>query len=234
MWRKVVPPLTERFSVYVLDLVGYGDSERRDGQDMSVAAQSRALAELLDLWELRRPALIGHDIGGSIVLRAHLVERHPASRIALVDAAVLLPWNTPATMHVKEHLEAYKTMPAHFYEEVVSAHLRTALHREPSEKILGNYLGPWTGSDGQAAYFRKIEQWRDDDMSFLESRLAEIDVPTLVLWGAEDRWLSLTTGERLASLIPGARFAAVPEAGHFAMEDAPEAVAAELGRFLSD
>jgi pimeloyl-ACP methyl ester carboxylesterase len=233
MWRKVVPLLSERFSVHVFDLVGYGDSERREGQDMSVAAQSRALAELLDRWELERPALVGHDIGGSVVLRAHLVEGHPAGKIALVDAAVLLPWNTPPTVHIKEHLEAYKTMPAHFYEQVVSAHLRTALHREASEEVMAEYLRPWRGAAGQAAYFRKIEQWRDEDMSFLEERLAEIDVPTLVLWGAEDGWLPQATGERLASLIPRARFVAVPQAGHFAMEDAPADIAAELGRFLA-
>jgi pimeloyl-ACP methyl ester carboxylesterase len=229
----VVPPLTERFTVHVLDLIGYGDSERRDHQDMSVAAQSRALAELLDVWELERPGLVGHDIGGSVVLRAHLVEDHPAGRIALVDAAVLLPWNTPATVHIGKHLDAYRTMPGHIYEGVVSAHLRTALHREPSAEVLASYVEPWRGEAGQAAYFRKIEQWRDEDMSILEPCLAEIDVPTLVLWGAEDCWLEPETGKRLASLIPDAHFALVPDAGHFAMEDAPGAVAAELGRFLS-
>ena len=233
VWRRVVPRLAERFSVYLLDLVGYGDSERRDGQDMSVGAQSRALAELLDLWELERPALVGHDIGGAVVLRAHLVEGRPAGRIALVDAAVLLPWNTPATMHMKAHLDAYRTMPAHIYERVVAGHLATAVHRGLQPDVLDAYLSPWRGRAGQAAYFRKIEQWRDDDMSVLEPLFETLDVPVLVLWGAEDRWLAPETGERLAARIPGAKLTVVPGAGHFAMEDAPEEVAGELDRFLA-
>jgi pimeloyl-ACP methyl ester carboxylesterase len=234
VWRRVVPSLAERFSVYLLDLVGYGASEQREGQDMSVAAQSRALAELLGLWALKRPALVGHDIGGAVVLRAHLVEGHPASRLALVDAAVLLPWNTPATVHMKEHLEAYRTMPAHIYERVVSAHLATAAHRPLEPETLDAYLQPWRGDEGQAAYFRKIEQWRDEDMAVLTPLLGTIDVPVLVLWGSEDAWLSPETGERLAAAIPGARLELVARAGHFAMEDEPAAVAEKLEAFLSD
>jgi pimeloyl-ACP methyl ester carboxylesterase len=233
VWHRVVPSLAERFSVYLLDLIGYGDSEQVDGQDMSVAAQSRALAELLDLWALERPALVGHDVGGSVVLRAHLVDGHRASRLALVDAAVLLPWNTPATQHMKEHLEAYRTMPAHIYERVVSAHLATAVHRPLEPETLGAYLRPWRGPGGQAAYFRKIEQWRDHDMAVLPPLLPTIDVPVLVLWGAEDAWLSVETGERLSDAIPGSRLEQVARAGHFVMEDEPAAVAEKLAAFLS-
>jgi pimeloyl-ACP methyl ester carboxylesterase len=42
IWRGVAPALAERFSVYVFDLLGYGDSEPR-GDDVSIAAQARAL-----------------------------------------------------------------------------------------------------------------------------------------------------------------------------------------------
>ena len=200
---------------------------------MSVAAQSRMLAQLLDLWGLERPALVGHDVGASIVLRAHLVDGHPASRLALIDAAVLLPWNTPATVHMRKHLEAYRTMPAHIYERVVSAHLATAVKRPLEPETLDAYLRPWRGQKGQAAYFRKIEQWRDEDMAVLAPLLSTIDVPVLVLWGSADAWLPTETGERLAAAIPGARLELVEGAGHFAMEDEPSVVAEKLAAFLS-
>jgi pimeloyl-ACP methyl ester carboxylesterase len=232
VWRGVARRLGERFSVYLLDLLGYGDSGRRDGQDMSVAAQGRALAELLELWGLEAPALVGHDVGASVLLRAHLLEGRPASRIALVDAAVLLPWNTPTTVHMKEHLDAYRTMPPHLYERVVAGHLATAVRRPLPDAVLAAYLRPWLGPAGQAAYFRKIEQWRDQDMAALEPLLGAVSVPALVLWGAEDAWLSPAVGARLAAAIPEARFVLVSGAGHFAMEDEPAAVADELLAFL--
>jgi pimeloyl-ACP methyl ester carboxylesterase len=232
LWRNVVPPLADRFAVHVVDLVGYGDSPRRDGQDMSITAQGRALARLLEEWALDEPALVGHDIGGAAVLRAHLVEGRPVSRIVLLDAVAVNPWNTPTTMHIREHLAAYRTMPPHIYEEVVRAHLRTAVHRPMDDATLAAYLAPWQGEAGQAAYFRKIAQWTDDDVGAVERLLPTLRVQVRVVWGAEDGWLDRAVARRLCERIPGAELRLVPEAGHFAPEDAPDAVARELLDFL--
>jgi pimeloyl-ACP methyl ester carboxylesterase len=229
-----VPPLAEGFSVFVLDLLGYGDSERRRHQDMSIAAQGKALAELLEAWQVERPGLVGHDIGGATVLRAHLVEGATPRALALVDAVALNPWNTPTTQHIRAHLDVYATMPEHIYEEVVKAHLRTAVHRPLDAETLAAYLAPWQGEDGQAAYFRKIAQWTDDDVGVLEPLFPKLDVPVRILWGEHDGWLDRAVAERLEALIPGAELRLIPGAGHFAPEDAPVAVADELLDFFAD
>jgi pimeloyl-ACP methyl ester carboxylesterase len=233
LWRKVAPALAERFSVYVLDLLGYGDSERREDQDISITSQGRVLAHLLERWSLEAPGLVGHDIGAATVLRAHLVEGRAARRIALVDAVALNPWNTSTTMHIRAHLDAYRTMPMHIYEEVVKAHLRTAVHRPLNDEALAAYLAPWQGEDGQAAYFRKIAQWTDEDVGALEPLLPTVRVPVRILWGEDDRWLDRSVAERLQALIPGAELRLIPDAGHFAPEDAPAAVARELLEFFA-
>ena len=232
VWRNVAPVLAERFSVYLLDLLGYGDSERREDQDISITAQGRLLAELLDRWGLKAPGLVGHDIGGATVLRAHLVEGRAASRIALVDAVALNPWNTPTTVHIRAHLDAYRTMPMHIYEEVVKAHLRTAVHRPLDQEALAAYLAPWQGEEGQAAYFRKIAQWTDDDVGALEPLLPTLRVPVRILWGEDDRWLDRSVAERLRALTRDADLRLIPHAGHFSPEDAPVAVARELREFF--
>ena len=232
LWRNVVPSLAKDFSVYTYDLLGYGDSEKREAQDVSIANQGRLLVELLDVWQLASPAIVGHDIGGAIVLRSHLVERHPFSRIALVDAVVFNPWLTATTRHIRSHLGAYQTMPAHIYAEVVSAHLRTTVFRGLDAETVGAYLQPWLGPEGQAAYFRKIAQVNEADTAVLEPLLQTVAVPTLILWGEKDAWLSPALGGRLQQSIPGSRLRLIPDAGHFSMEDAPEAIASELSDFL--
>jgi pimeloyl-ACP methyl ester carboxylesterase len=231
LWRKVVPLLAEHASVHVIDLLGYGDSERALDQDMSITAQGRALAQLLAQLGLERPVLVGHDIGGATVLRAHLVEGRAAGAIVLVDAVALNPWNTPTTLHIRQHLDAYRTMPSHIYEEVVKAHLRTAVFRPLDDGALAAYLAPWQGEDGQAAYFRKIAQWTDDDVGALEERLPGIAVPTLVIWGEEDRWLHLSVARSLQARIAGSCLRTIAAAGHFSPEDAPVEVAAEILAF---
>jgi pimeloyl-ACP methyl ester carboxylesterase len=232
LWRGVAPRLASRFTVYVLDLLGYGASERRAGQDMSISAQGRMLGELLERWELAAPGLIGHDIGGATVLRAHLIEGRPARGIVLLDAVALNPWNTPTTRHIRAHLEAYRSMPAHIYEEVVKAHLRTAVYRPLAPEVLAAYLAPWQGEAGQAAYFRKIEQWTDDDVGALEALLPTLEVPVRLVWGEHDGWLDRQVALRLQRFVPDAELRLVPGAGHFAPEDEPDAVAREIADFF--
>jgi pimeloyl-ACP methyl ester carboxylesterase len=60
----------------------------------------------------------------------------------------------------------------------------------------------------------------------------DIDIPVLVMWGEQDAWLPLETGKRLGRIIPNAQFEAIPNAGHFSPEDAPEFVAKHIGEFL--
>jgi pimeloyl-ACP methyl ester carboxylesterase len=80
VWRKVVPALAETNTVYAFDLPGYGSSEKRGGQDVSLAAQGRILSELLDYWGLDKPAVAGHDFGGAIALRIHILEGATSAR----------------------------------------------------------------------------------------------------------------------------------------------------------
>ena len=140
IWREVVPALAGQFAVYVYDLLGFGESERGENQDVSIAAQGRALAELVEAWGLERPAIAGHDIGGAIVLRAHLVEGVPFERISLLDAVILTPWGTAALRHVKEHLGAYRTMPSDVFEDYVAARLGQTTSRPIDEQAFEAYL----------------------------------------------------------------------------------------------
>ena len=232
LWRRVAPLLAADFAVYVFDLLGYGDSEQGDGLDVSISAQGRLLVELLDLWGLDRPSIAGHDIGGAIMLRANLVEGRAFERIALVDSVVYNPWLTPTTMHIRAHLDTYRSMPVHIYEQVVRAHLRTAVHRTLDEETLSGYMKPWSGTAGQAAYFHKIAQFEEADTATLDSLLGKITVPALIVWGEVDGWIAPSVAERLHWAIPGSELRLIPAAGHFCPEDDPEAVAQALGGFF--
>jgi pimeloyl-ACP methyl ester carboxylesterase len=232
LWRRVALLLAADFAVHMFDLLGYGDSEQGDGLDVSIAAQARMLTELLDLWGLDQPLIAGHDIGGAILLRAHLMEGRGFERIGLVDSVVYNPWLTPTTMHIRAHLDTYRTMPVHIYEQVVRAHLRTAVHRPLDEETLAGYMEPWRGTAGQAAYFHKIAQFEEADTAGLEPLLGKITAPTLILWGENDRWIAPSVADRLHRAIAGSRLSLIAKAGHFCTEDAPEAVAVALSGFF--
>jgi pimeloyl-ACP methyl ester carboxylesterase len=234
LWRNVIGHLSRRNTVHVCDLLGYGTSEQRERQDVSLAAQTKVLAELLDLWGLDRPCVAGHDFGGAIALRLLLLEGRRFERLVLCDAVAIAPWITPFSRHVQAYLEAFQTVPGHIHRQMIATHLRTAIEREMTDEQLEPYLRPWLGTVGQAAYYRQVAQFDERYTREIESRYGEIQTPTLVLWGAEDGWLDPQIGQKLAQAIPGARLSLVPDAGHFLPEDQPNAVAAELAAFFAE
>lgn len=66
------------------------------------------------------------------------------------------------------------------------------------------------------------------ELSVAESRIRELDLPFLLLWGIADRFFTLSHARRLAGLLRRARVVEIPAAKTFVMHDAPEAVAAEI------
>ena len=234
IWRGVAARLAERHAVYVYDLPGFGESERYEGQDVSIAAQGRVLADLVEEWGLEEPAVAGHDIGGGIVLRAHLLEGAGFRGISLLDAVVLTPWGTPALGHVREHLGAYRTMPSGVFEAYVAARLGETTSRPMGEEAFEAYLSQWRGPEGQAAYLRKDAALVERDTAEVERRLGSLRAPVLVMWGEEDAWLDPSQAGTLAGKMPGAELRFVAGAGHFVMEDAPEEVAGILAGYFAE
>lgn len=232
-WRRIIPKLSERWTVYFYDLLGYGQSEKRERQDVSLGAQSRVLAELLDHWGLDRPYVAGHDFGGTTVLRTHLIERREFKKIALIDPVALAPWGSPFFAHVKKHEEAFRDVPDYIHEAIVTAYVRGATCNPMDGETLAGILRPWLGTAGRRAFYRQIAQADQRFTDEIEPRYGDITCPVLILWGEEDRWIPVSTGQRLHQVIPTSQFHPIPGAGHLVQEDASEAVTAHLMEFFA-
>jgi pimeloyl-ACP methyl ester carboxylesterase len=235
LWRNIVPALAESHSVYAYDLLGYGESEKGEGQDVSIPVQARLLGELAEAWGLDAPAIAGHDIGGGIVLRAHLLEGVGFSRIAVLDAVVLTPWLSEprsSTWHVREYEEAYEAMPDHLFGAFFSAYLGET-NSNLGEEAFEVYLAPWRGEGGRRAFVRQALQFEERHTGEIEPWLGSVEVPVLVAWGEEDGWLDPSQAPRLREEIPGSELELIQEAGHFVQEDAPEEIAKVLASFFS-
>jgi pimeloyl-ACP methyl ester carboxylesterase len=147
IWRNVAGELAERFTVYVCDLLGYGTSEQREGQDVSLGAQTRMLVELLEHWDLDQPCIAGHDFGGAITLRLMLLEGRRFRRVALCDAVAIAPWITPFSRHVQRHLDAFATVPEHIHRQMAAE--RSASSASPPRATSPAQTAP--GSDRAAS-----------------------------------------------------------------------------------
>jgi haloalkane dehalogenase len=102
-----------------------------------------------------------------------------------------------------------------------------------TEEALDEY---WKGFEGDERRAAHLALYRSGDFSELaryEGALARLDVPTLVLWGAEDAFAPVSGAHRFAREIPHAELVVLDGVGHFLQEDASARVAGELRRFLA-
>lgn len=232
VWRRIAPHLAARRTIFYFDLLGYGQSEMRSGQDVSLGVQNRLLQALLGHWGVTRPDVVAHDFGGCTALRAHLLGGCDYRSLMLIDPVALAPWGSPFVRHVREHEAAFTGLPAYIHAAIVSVYIGGAVFRPLSSQDLQRYIDPWIGERGQAAFYRQIAQMDQRYTDEIERRYGELRCPVEILWGEQDRWIPLERGRELASRIPGALLRPIPEAGHLLQEDAPEAIVAAVLEFL--
>ena len=212
---------------------GYGRSSMDPDHRVAADVHAQVLAALLDHWELDRPHVVAHDLGGLVSLRAHLVEGAAFSSLFLVDVVAIGPSGSPFFSHVHDHAEVLAALPAYIHEAVVRAYVGNATHRGLAPAELDALVAPWTAELGQPAFYRQIADYDHGLLDDNERRLGELDLPVRILWGTEDQWIPIETGRRFAALVPGAELTEVPGAGHLLPYDAPVALATALQDWLA-
>jgi pimeloyl-ACP methyl ester carboxylesterase len=229
--RHLVEALAQDYSVYYYDLIGYGLSDKASG-DVSLGIQNQVLDQLLDHWQLENPAIIGHDFGGTTVLRTHIINERNFDKIVLIDPVAISPWGSPFFKHVNAHEAAFAGVPDYIHEAIVRAYVKTAAFKPIDDATLNMIVLPWTETDGKAAFYRQIAQANSvftDEVQPLYSRIAN---PVLILWGREDTWIPLEQGEVLHDMIPGSLLHVIPDAGHLVIEEQPDQLIQKIRPFL--
>lgn len=232
VWRDTAAHLAATRTVYVWDMIGYGQSDKPDA-DVSLDTETELFTALLDHWGLERPDVIAHDFGGAVALRSHLLDGRAFRSLALVDVVAMRPWGSPFFRLVAEHPDVFSRLPEPLHRALVREYVSGAAFAPLDDDVLDGLVAPWTGADGQAGFYRQIAQADERYTDEIEPRYGEIRIPTLVVWGAEDRWIPVEIAHRLHAAIPGSELHLVDGAGHLVQEDRPETLRAHLTAWLA-
>jgi pimeloyl-ACP methyl ester carboxylesterase len=87
-WISTMTALSNRFSFYALDLLGYGKSEK-DENGFYLAEFAEYLAGFVDTLKLKNPALVGHSLGGRFCLDVAIKDQSKISKLVLIDTTGL-------------------------------------------------------------------------------------------------------------------------------------------------
>ncbi|MDX6640019.1 MAG: hypothetical protein QOF12_1030 [Solirubrobacteraceae bacterium] len=218
-WRAVAP-----------DLLGYGDSPLA-GKAGTWEDHVEALDAFVGEHALAPVALVVHDWGGLIGLRWACEHPEQISALVLMSTGFFADgkWHGMArAMRSGEADEPFEQLDRAAFGELLR-------HAEPGadERAVDEYFKGFATPEQRRAGLALYRSGDFEKLAAHEGALAAMDVPTLILWGAGDEYAPVAGAHRFQREIPHAELVVLEDAGHFLMEDQPERVAGEIGRFLS-
>jgi len=213
-WHRIVPTLKTEFTLYWYDLPGFGQSEMVDGQQTGLDAQGLVFCEMLEYWELEKPSVLAHDIGGALTLRAHLLHGCEFEQYLLMNVVAMRPWGSEFFTHVGNHIEAFLGLPAPIHAALVRAYITGALVTELSPNDLDALIAPWLTESGQTSFYRQFAQADESFTAQIEPLFGDIRCKVGILWGEEDPWIPLSRGKAFRDLVQPERFLTMPGVGH--------------------
>ncbi len=209
------------------DMPGHGGSTPLEL--VSVDSLTAALAGFLRELGLDRPVLVGHSLGGMLVQRLLSLQPRAARAAVLAQTSAAFGSRDPAWAEGFIHARLGPLDAGHGMAELAAG-------------MVADLAGDDPDPDGMALARECLagtpdSTYRDTVMALpgfdLRDALPRIAVPVLVLAGTRDSNAPASAMERMASRIPGARYAALDGAGHLAHLERPAAFNAALLGFLS-
>lgn len=234
LWSNVVPLLPSGHRVVVLDLLGFGRSDRPRSAPLDIRAHADRVVAVLDALGISFACLVGHDVGGGIAQSVAVRHPHRISKLGLVNSVAFDAWPSREVKIARATLPLTRHLPPSWIASVMRRDLlRGYQDTEQRTRDIDLFLRPFADDNGRETLVRHLAALRCDDTAALTPRLRDIVAPTAIVWGERDPFLPVTLAQRLQSAIPGSTVEIIPEAGHFVPLEKAHAIAAAIGRLLS-
>ena len=215
-YSRNVAAYAKHFHVVAVELLWHGYTDKPPFQDNLVAQMAEHVLDVMDTMGIRRAHLEGEAIGAGVVLWIALhnpervnklivesgggvafkpgtVKPPPASGGEGHRESTFLALQEPTYEHVHERLERIIKDPEELTDELVRVRM-------------AHYARP----DVSKAMIEAYERSGRSGPTFQEEDLANVKAPTFVIWCDKSTGLGPDAGERIASLIPGAKFLLIP------------------------
>lgn len=204
---------------FAIDLPGHGQRPDSLPPEVSVLDYAQAVHTILqDELHAQRPVIAGQSLGGAIALMMGIEYGSELGGLVLIG--------TGARLRVRpDLLEGAKNAPS----ETTRQLKELAVAPANTTTVPGQIMQEQSGGNGNMLY-RDLAACNVFDCM---PRLHEIQIPTLIICGADDRLTPIKYSQYLHERIPGSMLQIVPNAGHYVMREQPEAVNAAIDQWLS-
>ena len=231
LWHRCLDAFSPVRRVLIPDMLGFGYSDRSDRFDRSIACQAQVIDAWMETVGLANATFVAHDIGGGVALRLATLYPHRVNRLCVMNTVCYDSWPIELMLQLG-HPEANRRVSARTVQTMLNQALRLGYASSPDEDVLAGLLMPYSTEVGKVSLIRNAAALNTNLTTEITPLLSRIAVPTLILWGEDDRFQPVRFGERLAADIPGATLVKLSDARHFVMLDRPDEVERRLAEFV--
>jgi pimeloyl-ACP methyl ester carboxylesterase len=236
----VIPQLSRNYRVVAPDLLGHGQSAKPRG-DYSLGAFAVWLRDLLDELGISRATIVGQSLGGGVAMQ--FVYQHPdyCRRLILISSGGLGP-DVGWTLRLLAAPGAELILPVIAPRPVLTAgnKLRSwfsaAGIQSPRGSEMWSAYSSFSDSDTRQAFLktlRSVVDYRGQAVSALNRLHLTSELPTMVIWGDQDRIIPVEHGYAVHEARPGSRLEVLAGVGHFPHVERPSDVVDLIDDFIS-
>ena len=233
-----IPLLAKSFHLLAIDLLGFGGSDKPKGKAYSLKLYADLIREFIEKTGAGSDGPVfatGHSMGGKYLLATALT--HPGTFAKLVlsntDGFITLPsfaraLSLPGVRHLLKPIVTRR--------DIAEKMLAAAVHRmdKVSPDTFQQILKIARDQDAFETVMALNRNLLDLDLkrTGLRARLNELDIPTLIIWGDKDRYMSPKFAKIAQREIPGSKLVILPDCGHSPMLEHPEEFTAAIRQFI--
>jgi pimeloyl-ACP methyl ester carboxylesterase len=237
-WRHTAAALAPHSRVLCVDLPGFGQSAKPRGR-YTLGFFAEALRALLRALGVDRVSLVGHSLGAAVAVAFSRAHPDRVDRLAIVGGTVPgFPLEPSVVYRLMVLPGVGELVSTCITRAICSAALRRCFFAPAPEEIaflVEHEYATRTTREGRAAYLATLRAVKEEfttRASSYRAALAEMERPTLVIHGRQDRVVPLRHAQAAALGIRGAQARWIDRCGHFPQIEHAGAVNDWLGEFL--
>ncbi len=237
-WRNLIEPVSQQHELILIDFRGFGASPKPRDKHYSILEHADLIYQLILEKDLQNLTLVGNSFGGavSLLVAIRLCEEDPRrlAKLILVDSG---GYNQDLPFHLKLlRTPVLGWLAIHLLPPMVCAltvlwdcyYAPNKITREQVDA----YASPIAAPGGRHAMLETAKQIIPPNIDQIIAKYKNISVPTLILWGQQDRVIPIVIGEMLDAAIPDSSLVRIDRSGHVPQEETPEALVPQILDFL--
>jgi len=240
-WTRVMPALAERFTIVAPDLLGHGASAKPRGE-YSLGAHANVLRDVLNALGHDRATFVGQSLGGGVVMQMAYQFPERCQRLVLVssgglgrEVSLLL---RALTFPITEQVFPLVCNPGvrAAADRMVDWLRQLGIQVTPAAEEMWRSYVSLADADRRWAFFRTLRAVVDlggQSVSAADRLYLAAQMPTLIVWGAQDPLIPVEHAVASHAAIPGSRLEIFEDVGHFPHCEAAARFAEVLVDFMT-